>query len=114
MRTLLACDGIAEVSGHPDVLEGLLNTVGVGRAVLMLGFPYGIISFNPESVVAQDLALVGSVGSGPADFRAALEILPSLRLDEFLTSTFPLANYADAWEAQREGEVLKVMLGVGS
>jgi 2-desacetyl-2-hydroxyethyl bacteriochlorophyllide A dehydrogenase len=110
--SLWKCDAVAEVTGHSEVLEALLGGVGVGRTVLLLGFPYGRLDLNPERVVAQDLSLLGSVGSGPADFQEALELLPSLPLDEFLTSTFPLESYEDAWAAQEKGEVLKVMLDV--
>jgi 2-desacetyl-2-hydroxyethyl bacteriochlorophyllide A dehydrogenase len=110
--SLWKCDAIAEVTGHSGVLEALLGGVGVGRTVLLLGFPYGKLDLNPERLVAQDLSLLGSVGSGPADFQDALEILPSLSLDEFLKSTFPLEAYEEAWTTHERGKVLKVMLDV--
>jgi threonine dehydrogenase-like Zn-dependent dehydrogenase len=112
LASLWGCDGIAEVTGQSGVLESVLDNVGVGRAVLLLGLPYGGLRFNPERVVAQDLSLLGSVGSGPADFQEALKILPSLPLDEFLKSTFPLEAYKEAWAVQEKGAVLKVMLNV--
>jgi len=112
LASLWGCDGIAEVTGQSGVLESVLDNVGVGRAVLLLGLPYGGLKFNPERVVAQDLSLLGSVGSGPADFQEALKILPSLPLDEFLKSTFPLEAYEEAWAVQEKGAVLKVMLNV--
>ncbi|SVC53675.1 uncharacterized protein METZ01_LOCUS306529, partial [marine metagenome] len=61
--SLWKCDAIAEVTGHSGVLEALLGGVGVGRTVLLLGFPYGKLDLNPERLVAQDLSLLGSVGS---------------------------------------------------
>ena len=110
--SLWRCDAIAEVTGQVDVLEAVLGGVGVGRVVLLLGFPYGKLEFDPEWVVSSDISLVGSVGSGPADFREALQVLPRLAVDEFLKSTFPLHAYEEAWAAQTKGERLKVMLHV--
>ena len=108
--SLWKCDAVAEVTGHSGALESVLRGISVGRTVLLLGFPYDTL--NPEWVVAKDLTLLGSVGSGPADFQEALQILPSLPLDEFLKSTFPLKAYENAWAAHEKAETLKVMLNV--
>jgi 2-desacetyl-2-hydroxyethyl bacteriochlorophyllide A dehydrogenase len=109
---VLECDGIVEATGRPEVLASILEGAGVGRTVLMLGLPYGHLVFDPERAVATDLCLLGSVGSGPADFREALQLLRNLPVDEFLKSTFPLEAFEKAWDAQREGDSLKVILRV--
>ena len=110
--SLWKCDAVAEVTGHSEALESVLRGISVGRTVLLLGFPYDTL--NPEWVVAKDLTLLGSVGSGPADFQEALQILSSLPLDEFLKSTFPLEAYENAWAAHEKAEALKVMLNVSA
>jgi threonine dehydrogenase-like Zn-dependent dehydrogenase len=76
----------------------------------LLGLPYASERFTFESVVASDLAIIGSVGSSGRDYREALALLPSLDLDAFLGVTMPLEKYEEAWALVRSREHLKVML----
>jgi len=114
VSTLLQCDGIVEVSGYLETIGSALPSEGFARTVLMLSLTHEKVYLDPVnlSLLAQDFSLVSSVGSGPTDFRKALEVLPDLPLDEFLRSTFSLEDYAEAWKTQEEGETLKVILDV--
>ena len=112
LSTLLQCDGIATVSGHLETIGSVLASGGLTRTLLMLSLTHEKVYFDPDSLLAKDFSIVSSLGSGPADFRKALEVLPDLPLDEFLRSTFPLEDYAEAWKTEEEGETLKVILDV--
>jgi L-iditol 2-dehydrogenase len=109
---LEAFDVIVEATGSRRALEAVLGQAAASARLLLLGFPYGEMPFNFERIVAGDRVIVGSVGSGPEDFRAAIELIGRLELDRFLEASFPLERFADAWAAQRRHDHLKVMLEV--
>ena len=105
-------DTVVEATGNRQALEQVLAQAGVGARILLLGFPYGQTTYNFEDVVASDRAIVGSVGSGPADFGAAIEVLPELDLTPLTRAVYPLERYEEAWDAHRERAAVKVMLSV--
>jgi 2-desacetyl-2-hydroxyethyl bacteriochlorophyllide A dehydrogenase len=104
------CEWLIEATGNQAALSPLLREAATGSSVLLLGLPYASERFTFESVVASDLAIIGSVGSSGRDYREALALLPSLDLDAFLGVTMPLEKYEEAWALVRSREHLKVML----
>jgi threonine dehydrogenase-like Zn-dependent dehydrogenase/glycosyltransferase involved in cell wall biosynthesis len=105
-------DAVVEATGSRDALEQVLAGSAVGARLLLLGFPYGETTYNFENVVAADRAILGSVGSGPHDFEAAIGVLPELDLSPLTSSVYPLERYEDAWTAHRERTAVKVLLAV--
>lgn len=105
-------DVVVEATGDPDALHGLLEHSGVGATLLLLGLPYSRREFSFESVVAYEKAIVGSLGSGPAEYEEALRLLPHLPLDAFLQHVVPLDRYAAVWAGFRAHRDLKTMLRV--
>ena len=103
-------DWLVEATGSQLVLSRALKESRPGSTLLLLGLPYAEEAFSFESIVAFDKAVVGSVGSGAADFDDALETLPRLEIRPFLEEAYPMEEYEAAWSAQREGRSLKVML----
>ena len=103
-------DTVIEATGSREVLEKVLPGTASGCAILILGFPYGPFEFNFERIVGFDKAVVGSVGSGPADFREAVRLIPTLDVRSLQDTVLPLADYRKAWEIFSSGERLKVLL----
>lgn len=103
---------LVEATGDQEALDILLKHSATGATLLLLGFPYAVQPFSFESIVGYDRAVIGSVGSSSRDFDNALATLRSLDTSAFLTTQFPLEEYAYAWEAVRSREHLKVMLKV--
>ena len=101
---------VVEATGSPDALHAVLEGSPPGATVLLLGLPYAPRPFNFEEIVAFDRTVVGSVGSGPADFEEALGLLRHLDLDSMLGDPFPLDRFQDAWSSLRGGLTLKVMI----
>lgn len=101
-----------EATGHADVLAEVLRVAGTGSVVLTLGFPYGVQAFNFEQIVASDISVIGSVGSGLEDFRTAVSLLPRFELSVLTENTVPLREWRRAWELQRDRTVPKVILEV--
>ena len=112
LADLAQCQVIIEVSGNPDALEETLRASPAGAAILLLGLPYDERPFAFESIAAYDKSVIGSVGSTAEDFAAAIRLLPDLDLQAHLTTTMPLAEFANAWKTSRRGDVLKVILEV--
>lgn len=109
---LADCRLIVEATGNPEALEATLDASPAGATHLLLGLPYGLRPFSFETVAAYDKAVVGSVGSTAEDFAAAIRLLPDLDLDAHLRVAKPLADFAEAWDASRRGDVLKIILDV--
>ena len=68
METLDEFDVLVEASGDQGALETMLKKSRAGATLLLLGLPYAHREFTFESVVAYDKTIVGSVGSGAAEF----------------------------------------------
>jgi 2-desacetyl-2-hydroxyethyl bacteriochlorophyllide A dehydrogenase len=103
---------VVEATGSTEALRSVLDGVGTGARVLLLGLPYGDLDIDFERLVAFDRSVVGSVGSGPEEFRRAIELLPKLSVDALTATTLPLERFEDAWRIQRERGALKVILEV--
>ena len=101
---------IIEATGDQRVLSTILQESATGSTLLLMGLPYGPQSFSFESVVCFDRSVIGTVGSGRADFDEALRTLPLLDTTPFLQSSLPLAEFEQAWKLVRSRSVLKVML----
>lgn len=106
-------DVVVEASGNADALRHVLTETRADATILLLGFPYGDMTFNFESVVAGDRVIVGSVGGRSEDFRWALQTLPRLQLDAFLASIHRLEEFERAWDVLRSGQAFKTILQVG-
>jgi len=94
------------------LLTAQLQQSATGATLLLLGLPYAHHNFSFESIVGFDKAVVGSVGSSGADFEEALATLPRLDTSPFLQCTYPLEEFARAWDAVRSRAHMKVMLRV--
>jgi threonine dehydrogenase-like Zn-dependent dehydrogenase/glycosyltransferase involved in cell wall biosynthesis len=105
-------DAVVEATGSPDALGQVLRGGGPGTPILLLGLPYGETTYNFEEVVTTDRAIIGSVGSGPQDFQAAIDVLPRLQLAALTCTVYPLERFQEAWDAHRERAALKVLLSV--
>lgn len=103
-------DWVVEATGQLSVLTTLLQKSATGATLLLMGFPYGTQPFSFESVVSFDRTIVGTVGSGGADFEEALRTLPAIDTRPFLQASLPLADFEKAWSLARSRSVLKVML----
>jgi 2-desacetyl-2-hydroxyethyl bacteriochlorophyllide A dehydrogenase len=113
LENLHRFEALAEITGHPDSLETVLDKSRAGSAILLLGLPYASKSFNFERIVAYDKIIVGSVGSGSKDFRNAIDLIPHLELAPYLQTVLPLARFDEAWTMARKHQALKVLLKVG-
>jgi threonine dehydrogenase-like Zn-dependent dehydrogenase len=63
-------------------------------------------------VFSRELRVTASWSAGPADMRAALELLRrgAVRVNELITARFPLEQTGAALAAQREGVALKAVV----
>jgi len=106
-------DALIEATGQQTALAATLNDSRAGATILLLGLPYEPATFSFEHIVAYDKTVVGSVGSGPAEFNAALSLLPSLDTSPFTRTVLPLASFSEGWEFARTRAHLKVLLAPG-
>jgi 2-desacetyl-2-hydroxyethyl bacteriochlorophyllide A dehydrogenase len=112
LKDLGRFDWIIEATGDQTALTTALQNSATGATLLLLGLPYATHNFSFESVVGFDRTVIGSVGSGAADFDEALATLPSLDLSRLIGATYPLEKFENAWTAVRAHKHVKVMLKV--
>jgi threonine dehydrogenase-like Zn-dependent dehydrogenase/glycosyltransferase involved in cell wall biosynthesis len=105
-------DALVEATGDPGALDTLLAGGRPGSTLLLLGLPYARRAFDFESLVAYDRTLIGSVGSGPDDFRGAIALLGALKLQPYLENIVPFEQFSLAWDRCRRREGLKTLLRV--
>ena len=112
LNALERFDWLIEATGSQAALTTLLQQSATGATLLLLGLPYAQHNFSFESIVGFDKTVVGSVGSSGADFDKALATLPRLDTSPFLQCSYPLEEFAHAWNAARSKTHIKVMLRI--
>jgi 2-desacetyl-2-hydroxyethyl bacteriochlorophyllide A dehydrogenase len=112
--TLGEFEVLVETSGDQGALETMLNESRAGATILLLGLPYAHRKFTFESVVSYDKTIVGSVGSGAAEFEEAIALLPEIDTHAFTEKVLPLEAFEEAWELARQRAHLKVLLAAHS
>jgi 2-desacetyl-2-hydroxyethyl bacteriochlorophyllide A dehydrogenase len=110
LKDLGTYDLIVEATGSKLVLEPVMKNTRVDATILLLGFPYGDMTYNFEDVVGKEKVIAGSVGADGIDFDKALEMLPQLDMKAFTEVVMPLENFKEAWEIHRESKHLKILL----
>jgi 2-desacetyl-2-hydroxyethyl bacteriochlorophyllide A dehydrogenase len=105
-------DVLVDMTGDPEVLDSILEESASGSAVLLLGLPPSYKTFTLDRVVGHDKTIVGSTGSSEQHMKEAIELLPLLKVDQFLNCVLPLEDFQGAWEAFEERRFLKVILKV--
>jgi D-arabinose 1-dehydrogenase-like Zn-dependent alcohol dehydrogenase len=110
---LNTCDWVIATSADPQAIELLLRQSAPGSSLLLLNDgAVGSRAVHIESLLANDKSVVGSVGSTRADITEALTQLASLDTEPLIGSSFPLEQFASAWQTARAKAIPKVMLQV--
>lgn len=66
---------VVECSGKADLLQDVTNLVAAGGRVVLLGVAIENSSITTMVWVVREVTVVGSIASGPADFRASAALL---------------------------------------
>jgi 2-desacetyl-2-hydroxyethyl bacteriochlorophyllide A dehydrogenase len=112
LDSLAEYDWIVEATGNQGMLSSALERSRTGATLLLMGLPYGHRQFSFEHIVTFDKTVVGSVGSTAADFEEALATLPNLDTRSLQRKSYPLEEFASAWDAMRSRTHVKIMLQV--
>jgi threonine dehydrogenase-like Zn-dependent dehydrogenase len=102
-------DYVIEAVGAPRVLESAVSLAARGGRVLVFGVadPASTVAIRPQEVFAKELTILGTV-INPFTHHRAVELLPSLGLERLGLRTFPLHEYDQAFQIQRDRGAGKV------
>lgn len=105
----LGADIVVEAAGRADTAKQCFDLAGRGATILFFGVvpPSQHIEVSPNDIFKRELKVLGSA-INPYTHHRALEIMPSLGLEELITHRFPLEDIAQAFEAARQGAGIKV------
>ena len=110
---LNTCDWVIATSADSQSIELLLRQSAPGSSLLLLSDgAVGARAVHLEALLANDKSVVGSVGSTRADIAEALTQLASLDTEPLIGSSFPLEQFASAWQSARARAIPKVVLQV--
>jgi threonine dehydrogenase-like Zn-dependent dehydrogenase len=98
--------GAAVLTAHNGLDEALRRLVA-GGTLLVFAAPRGAVPVTVEAIYRKELSVVGSRSATPESFRAAIELLPELRLPDVML--LPLERFAEGVELYRNGDALKVV-----
>lgn len=109
-------DVVIDSTGNPNGLTLAMQLCRpMGRLVLKSTCAAGVKGFNSAPIVVDELQVVGS-RCGPID--VALDLLanasPPLRMEKYITETFPLSRVRDALECAAKKSTMKVQLVMGT
>ena len=98
----------------PDAIAAAAAALAPGGSLCLYSppAPDGPPILDGTSVFLRELSVTASYSAGPADMRAALDLIASGRIDPLplVSHRLPLEETARALELQRSGEALKVVV----
>lgn len=97
----------AAVVTAPAGLNDALQRLEPGGTLVLFTAPQAVFPTALDPVYRKELTVVGSRSATPASFRAAIELLPSLRPPS--VTCVPLDRFVDGVELYRRGEAMKVV-----
>jgi 2-desacetyl-2-hydroxyethyl bacteriochlorophyllide A dehydrogenase len=106
-------DLIFECSGVPALAAAALQLIRPGGTIVVLALYDDPLTFNPTVLVQKEIRFQGSIAYTSEDFREAVELLSSGRVqaEPLITQREPLANVTGAFEVQLEkNRSLKVLI----
>lgn len=102
-----------DASGHPAAIKQAIDALGQrGRLVQMgVASPAAEVSFSPYEVFAKELSIIGS-NSLAEKYGDSVERMADLQgeLGDLITATYRLEDYAEALEAAKSPEQIKVQV----
>jgi threonine dehydrogenase-like Zn-dependent dehydrogenase len=107
--------GASSVGGEVDAavitahagFDDAMSRLAPGGTLLVFAAPTEAVPIPVDDIYRKELTVVGSRSASPATFRAALELLPALRLPP--VAALPLERFAEGVELYRRGDALKVV-----
>ncbi|KAF9076576.1 GroES-like protein [Rhodocollybia butyracea] len=105
-------DVVVEASGAEPSMHAGIAFAHSGGTYVQAGLGRAINSFPTIEIVAKELDVIGSVRYTAGCFKTAIDLVASgkINLRPLITAVFPLSRSADALEAVRKGEDLKVII----
>ena len=97
----------AAVVTAPAGLNDALARVSPGGTVLVFAAPAGELPVSLDAVYRRELQVIGSRSASPAQFHAAVALLPELDLPA--VTVLPLERFEEGVDLYRRGDVLKVV-----
>jgi len=109
-------DVVMECSGSPSAFVQAIKAVRSGGRVGVLGYyADDLAAIRPSDIMMRDLEVLGAVcPTGTWDAAVALIADGRVNTEAVITHTFPLAEFAEAYETARgnRGDAIKVMLEI--
>ncbi|THV05383.1 GroES-like protein [Dendrothele bispora CBS 962.96] len=105
-------DVVVEASGAEPCMHAGIGFLRPGGTYVAAGLGRAINSFPTVQIVGKELDVVGSVRYTAGCFQTAIDLASSGKVDlkPLVTASFPLSKSAEALEAVRKGEDLKVVI----
>jgi threonine dehydrogenase-like Zn-dependent dehydrogenase len=109
-------DVVLECSGSPQAFAQAIKAVRPGGRIGVLGYYADeMAEIRPSDIMMRDLDVLGAVcPTGAWDAAVALIADGRVNTEAIITHTFPLEQFAEAYETARgkRGDAIKVMLDI--
>ncbi|PZS16070.1 MAG: hypothetical protein DLM57_11280 [Pseudonocardiales bacterium] len=105
-------DLVVEAAGQAATLRQSIELAGATGTVLVFGTVPGTAELPTYQWYFKELTIVNSRAARPRDYARAVQLAAGaqIQLSRLVTGRFPLADAAEAFDACRSGDHLKVML----
>lgn len=101
-----------EMSGNPDSIAGMINTMNNGGKMALLGFTGKNIDLNWDEIIWKGLFLKGIYGREMFEtwYKMAALVQSGLDISPVITHRFDVADYLKGFEIMKSGQCGKVIL----
>jgi threonine dehydrogenase-like Zn-dependent dehydrogenase len=99
---------VIECAGTQETFDQSVAIVRGGGKIMMVGIYVEPLRWDPLTVIAKNLSLIGCLGG---NFPASIDLLKTGKVKPLVTHVFPLEQAAEAFKAQLEDpKAIKVMI----
>ncbi|UCF04938.1 MAG: alcohol dehydrogenase catalytic domain-containing protein [bacterium] len=105
-------DVVVECSGRPEGLPLATELVRPQGTVILKSTYQSEMKWNPTSVAVDEITIVGS-RCGPFEMALRLIAMGSVEVRPFITATYPIDRWREAFRRARHPDSFKVLIRIG-
>ncbi len=111
----MGADVAIECIGNPETITQAFESVRAGGTVCVVGYSFKSPALNAARLMYKEIELSGSVAGIIPDYYKVFDLIRKgrFKIDQLITSRYPLDQINGAFDEMRRGEAIRVIVEMG-
>jgi len=108
----MGVDVAMECIGNPETITQAFESVRAGGTVCVVGYSFKSPALNAARLMYKEIELSGSVAGIIPDYYKVFDLIKNgrFKIDQLITSRYPLEKINDALDELRRGEAIRIIV----